>query len=146
MRSNLTALFAVALLSLAGGCDGNNNETAGPGRPDGSAKVLPPISVEGTEGSIDLGNVTPGSVHQMIFLVPNPAGKPLAVTKIRSDCACIRAIDPPQTIPAGGQEPVQVRYEAPKQEIPYKTRLILVTDSPDRRIISLWVKSRSVTE
>jgi hypothetical protein len=108
--------------------------------------TMPITRVEGTEGLIDLGEIPPESEHRMAFDVVNKGNRDLKIRSIRRDCECISAIKPPKVIPAGKTVRVIVKYAAPDVALPYKTRLTVVTDSSDRRFISLWVKSKSVRE
>lgn len=101
--------------------------------------------VTGTEARIDLGTIAAGSEHRMAFHVRNEKESPIRIRKITRDCECIRAVNPPETLEPGDTT-IDVVFEAPKVAVPYKTRLVLVTDAPDRRLISLWVNSRTVKE
>lgn len=118
--------------------------TSGPAEPESFESPLPAATVTADEAVIDLGQIRPNTTHRMAFDIVNAGDAALAVEGIRRDCECISAVSPPQTLPAGKTTRVNVVYEAPDAAVPYKTRLTVVTDSPQRRFISLWVKSQSV--
>ncbi len=121
------------------------NQAAADETPGPSTKTAVPVAkVTGEEATLDLGDISPNSTHRMAFDVVNTTDTDLKVESIQSDCKCISAVSPPQTLPAGQTTRINVVYEAPEAALPYKTRLTVVTDSGERRFISLWVKSRSV--
>lgn len=106
----------------------------------------PVVHVEGDAARYDLGNVPPESVHRVRFVIRNADRRPLAIRRIASDCECIETVDPPESIPAGGEATVVAKFTAPKALVPYETRLMLLTDRDDRRVISLVIKARMVEQ
>lgn len=99
------------------------------------------IQVDSKEASVDLGPVQPASKHTIVFQVNNAADKPLFFRTVRGECECINAVEPPLRVEANGSAKITVDFVAPKEAVDYKTRLIILTDSPERKLISLYVMS-----
>ncbi|MFA6133748.1 MAG: DUF1573 domain-containing protein [Phycisphaerae bacterium] len=107
---------------------------------EGTAKHMP--SFFGTEATCNLGEIRKDSKHTVTFTIENPSGRTVRISKIRGDCGCITAVNPPKELAATGATRVKVKFVAPNVAVPYVSRLILVTDDPRRKQISLWVKCR----
>jgi hypothetical protein len=62
-----------------------------------------PIVVQDKAGRVDLGEIPVKSVHKLSFDVVNGSDRPITIKKIRTDCKCIRAVDPPEVIRPEGR-------------------------------------------
>ncbi len=127
---------------------GDANATADGGRTSnrptaGTDGALPVVRVEGREATHDFGVVGPGTEHRVVFEIPNPSTRPLKIVAVRTDCECIAAGAHPDVIPAGEAGRFEAILEAPEQAIPYTASLLVVTDDPARRMITLSTRSRT---
>lgn len=132
------ALLMIPLCLALAGCQGCS-ATPAPQSQAGATESAP--AVAGNEALVNLGPVAPGSNHVVIFTVANPSDQPLVFKTVRGDCECISAIDPPDRIAPNGTARITVSYTAPKMAIEYMSCLLIATDNPSRRLISLRVKS-----
>jgi len=125
--------------SPTGTPDGGGRASATAGAPTSQ----PAVRVIAAEGTVDIGAVRPNSVHLLTFIIENPGPKALHIQAIRGDCECITAIDPPKEVPAGGSVEVKAKYVVPEKVQEYVAALLVRTDSPERKMISLKVHSKS---
>jgi len=94
-----------------------------------------------TGGEHDFGYVAPGTVHTVLLGIPNPAGEPLRVTEVRSECACMGAVASDREAPPGGRLPVRVVLRAPDRAQPYAKRILLKTDSAGHPTIPIRIRA-----
>ncbi len=143
------ALLGLSISLALAGCRGCSSAPSGP--PQGAAPQdsppqtqsdSPVVNLAGTEAQYDLGPVPLNSKHVIVLVVSNPSDRPLVFRTVRGDCECISAENAPNGVPAGGSARISVSYVAPKEAIEYEGRLLIATDDPSRRLISLRVKSR----
>lgn len=104
-------------------------------------KTAPVVPVASAAGGHDFGFVGPGTVHYVAFNLRNPAGTPLKLRKVHSECGCMQVVDPPAVIPAGGEAAVKVRLAAPKKTLTYSKRVIVLPEG-NRPAIALQVSAR----
>jgi len=135
--AGLAGLVTSLCLALVG-CPGGSSTPAVPPQANAAPGA---IAVVGNESLADLGPVVPGSSHVVVFLVDNPSDRPLVFKTVRGDCECVSAKDAPDRIAAKGSAQIAVSYVAPKTAMDYESRLLIATDNPSRRIISLRVRS-----
>ena len=136
--ARVSCIAMVACLTLAG-CRG-----CSPSPPSQGPATVDPLVVNvggGKEAIRDLGPVAPGSRHVVVFVVDNPTDQPLVLRSVRGDCECISADNPPDRIAPQGSVRISAVYVPPKNEPEYESRLIIATDNPNRKVISLRVKS-----
>lgn len=139
-------IAGVAIAGLAG-CDKRNSPAAAPDGASLSAPAEPPrisLAANAAEAECDLGRVPAEGERHVVFLVENSLDRPVAIQRIRSDCGCLTAVKPPAELAPGVVTPVTLKFVAPNEAIPYLTKIILVTDDPQRRYISLSVRSQIV--
>ncbi|MDD4890859.1 MAG: DUF1573 domain-containing protein [Phycisphaerae bacterium] len=137
VRIEAVIWLGLALCLTLTGCRGCSSVPTAPSDQSGP----PVIRIAGSEASCDLGPVQPSSKHTIILEVDNPADTPLRFRTVRGDCECVSAIDPPTQVDAGGSVKITVSYVAPKTAMEYESRLLIVTDNPGRKMISLRIKS-----
>ncbi len=101
--------------------------------------ALPAVEVTGNSAEYDLGFIAPGSIHTAVFILINDSDKPLTIKKVRSECSCMKVLDPPEAIPAGGSIEIKVEVAAPAKSLRYSKRIVIQTDSPERSVIALTV-------
>jgi hypothetical protein len=107
--------------------------------------VSPPVvSVTGSEAVCNLGDVAPGSEHAVVFSIENPRDTAVQILKIRTDCACTTLVEQPKQIDPRGSARVTLRFQAPPTLMAYESRLLVQTDDPQRKLIWLVIKSRTV--
>ncbi len=141
IRSASGGVVFLACLALAG-CRGCTSPGPGGGQATQPDSANPPVvTVSGTDGICDLGQVEPKSRHKVVFIVTNPADRAIRFKTVRPDCECISTQDRPEGVEPGGSVKITADYTAPAGNVNYEARLIIPTDNPDRRMISLRVKS-----
>jgi hypothetical protein len=116
-------------------------EAAGAGGAVGTAGAKGAIHVKGPRGEFDFGYVKPKSKHSVVFVVHNPTSRTLAIRKVRSECKCMLAPNPPKEIPAGGKSLVRVDFVAPKDRMRYSKRILLQTGDAKYPLVTLRVKA-----
>ena len=143
------APLGISLCLALVGCQGCSSEplqsptNIAPAVP--AAPVAPLESkVIGNASLIDLGSVACSSRHIVVFVVENPSDQPLVLKSIRGDCGCISAINPPDRIAARSSVRISVSFMAPKAGMNYESRLLVATDNPNRKVISLRVKCLAI--
>ncbi|MHC4717957.1 MAG: Ig-like domain-containing protein [Planctomycetota bacterium] len=119
-------------------------------QPKGDKSHLPPdhpifarartIQVGSDKSEHDFGYVLPESRHGVIFELTG-GGKAVRILKDRSECACMEVAKLPKQIPASGGVSVPVSFVAPKDNLNYAKRIVLMTDDPDRQVIQLMIKA-----
>jgi hypothetical protein len=100
------------------------------------------VTVRGADGFADLGPVPLGSTHVVTFVIENPSDQAIHFKTVRSECECIKAEAQPAGVEAHGSVRIPVRYKSPQVAKDYESRVIIVTDDPDRRVIALRVASK----
>jgi hypothetical protein len=142
------AAGAIALAGLASGC-----RTSPPAPPHPATQSAPGVSastaptvvtVTGSETVGKLGDVAPGSVHTVVFVIANPRDQVVQIRKVRADCACTSVVDQPAKIDPHGTARVTLRLEAPQTAMPLEERILVQTDDPDRKTIWLVIQARTV--
>ena len=134
----LTASFFIAWsasVSLAA----EGSPTAAPVKTPATQPALPAVEVTGNAGEYDLGYIAPGSVHSAVFKLVNTSDKPINIKKVRSECGCMKVIDPPEAIAAGGSVEIKVEVAAPGKSLRYSKRIVIQTDSAERSVIALTI-------
>ncbi len=137
--------FVLIALFMAG-CE-DSSTTIEPQRKDETPPTAdkpmqsPPVAVSGKEGFCNLGRVLVDGHYFVTFNIENPAPTPLTVEKVRSNCACIIVKETPKRIEPNGSEKLVIDYISPPLYQPYVSHIMLVTDHPDRRLISLHIKA-----
>jgi hypothetical protein len=131
------AILMGSLSCFCGACQ-TDRVPAGKGQ---SVPMAPPVvQVADDRGDHDLGLVAPGSKHTVIFEIRNPSDHPLKLLRMQGDCGCIKARGEGGEISAGGYTRVEVVFQAPHTETPYRSEVIVLTDSPERKLIHLGVR------
>lgn len=102
------------------------------------------IEVPGAEAYCDLGDVRRKSERYVTFAIRNDEDKVVCIEKIRSDCECLLAVNPPAQLEPRSVTEIKIRFTAPDIITTYKTRLVLVTDDPMRKYIMLHVHARII--
>ncbi len=87
------------------------------------------------------GYVEPESVHKVLLAVPNPSDGPLGIRKVRSECGCMAAAVADEAVPPGEPVLVRVVLVAPKRRTSYHKRILLQTDDPAQKTISIPIKA-----
>lgn len=151
LKSPSIAPLAIALCLALAGSQGCSSTPA----PLPQAKAISPaiqanaaapaIAVVGNDSLADLGPVAPGSIHVVVFAVDNPSDQRLVFRSVRGDCDCVAAKGAPDSIAARGSARIAVTYLAPKAAMDHESRLMIATDSPIRRVISLRIKSQPLS-
>ncbi len=114
---------------------------ARPPTPAGKKTDAPSVAVSGKAAAHDFGYVKVKAKRFVIFNISNPAGKPLKVRKVRSECKCMLTPDPPKAIAAKGVTPVRVDFIAPDKPMRYSKRILVQTDSSELPVIVLRVEA-----
>jgi hypothetical protein len=102
-----------------------------------SAEKPIPVSAEG----YGFGYVEPKSTHKVILAVPNPSAKALRISKVKSECKCMKAAVLEETIAPGQAVSVKVDFVAPDKAMHYDKRVALVTDDPEHALILVRIKA-----
>ena len=97
------------------------------------------VETSGAEATHDFGFVEPETTHLVTYRVRNEADTPLRITKAMSDCPCIRILEHPSSIPAGGAADVRIEYESSERRERYAGQAILFTDRRERPHLRLHV-------
>jgi len=105
-------------------------------RPPPTEKAVP-LSAEG----YDFGYVELKSTHEVILAVPNPSAKALRISKVKSECKCMKAAVLEETIAPGQAVSVKVDFVAPDKAMHYDKRVALVTDDPEHALILVRIKA-----
>jgi hypothetical protein len=148
-----TALVAIMALGIWAGFLAGCSESEKKGKQDGDHATTSPgtpsapsvgaiVAIGGIEGKHELGYMEPGSEHSVLFRIVNPSDKTMAITSIRSDCECIKNMrQMPKSLAPGESAVAEVFFKAPKDKQRYSHRVMVMTDDPNRRIISLRVEA-----
>ncbi len=104
-------------------------------------KAPPLVHVTDAEAEHDFGYVESSSKHRVAFVVSNRGDKPLKILKTRSECRCLSIAEYPGTIRPKGAGKFDVTFVAPKESRAYAMRVVLLTDDPKRKMISLKIKA-----
>ena len=134
----LTVSFFIGW-STSVSCAAEGSPTAAPVKTPATKPALPAVEITGDSGEYDLGYIAPGSVHSAVFKLINPSDKPINIKKVRSECGCMKVIDPPEAIAAGGSAEIKVEVAAPGKSLRYSKRIVIQTDSPERSVIALTI-------
>jgi hypothetical protein len=111
-----------------------------PAATDNSGDTLT-ISISGDKASHDFRYVKPKAKRSVIFAIPNKSGAPLKITKVRSECKCMLAPDPPKELVAKGATPIRIDFIAPDKPMRYSKRILVQTNDPDRAMIVLRIEA-----
>jgi hypothetical protein len=134
------------LLTLVDGAvvdarEGDGPKGTSPAKLAGLTLVAGEKSVPFKEGGHDFGYVAPKSAHKVLLTVTNPSKKPLAITKVRSECKCMSAVASEAIIPPGESVPVRVVLVAPEKPVLYNKRILLQTNDPQAAVIAIPIKA-----
>lgn len=134
--------FCISLL-LCVGCSNNSVPTS---NSDGSEKSHDKDStcLSITEGEVlyDFGYVKPNEKHEVDFIIQNPTENDLSLRRVRSECNCMYALNPPKTIPAKGTSTLKLVFVAPVKPQCYDKKLIVQqTESRDFPLFALHVNA-----
>ena len=99
------------------------------------------VSVSGDKAAYDFGYIKYKHKRSVIFNIPNNTKAPLKIRKVRSECKCMLAPDPPKVLAAGVNTPIRVDFIAPDKPMRYSKRILVQTDSPDRPMIILRIEA-----
>ena len=77
----------------------------------------------------------------MTFRLHNDADKPLRITKTMSDCPCIRILDHPPSVAAGGTGNVRVEDTSTSRIERYQGQVIVFTDRRSRAHVRLNIQA-----
>lgn len=128
-------VFLMAALAGATSCRKSVDEPA----KAPASKPAPAMMIRNSE--YDFGLVDPKSKHTVELAMPNPAGRRIGISKVKSECECI--VGKASKASYGASEPVRmsVTFVAPAGATRYDERLVLVTDDPKRPAIPIRIKA-----
>jgi hypothetical protein len=116
-------------------------QVAGARREPPAAASKVPACESSAKTSHDFGFVDPSSVQAVLFTLENPSDKPLAISKARSECKCMKVTSAPKVIPPGGSAKLRVEFVAPKENMMYSQRVVVLTSNSKNPLTTLTVKA-----
>lgn len=123
------------------GCSPEPQEQAGPA----PVERAPAVVMVARQGAHDFGEMTPLSRRQVVFLIENPGAEPLVVKTIKQECDCTEILETaPSEIAPGDSSPITVLFEAPDELGRYVTRVVVLTEDPNKPIIPLVIRATIV--
>lgn len=132
----------IAILLFPGGCSKKSSQPNNPmdtNIPPGSSKTCASI----TQGELlyDYGYVQPNEKHEVHFTIQNPTKDNIQIQRVRSECKCMYASNPPQMIPPDGDASITLVFVSPKKPQYYDKKLIIQTTSRLYPLLALRIKA-----
>jgi len=130
------------------GCSPEPQEQAEPAAVERAlvAERAPAVVMVARQGTHDFGKMTPLSRRQVVFLIENPGAEPLVIKTIKRECDCTEILEAgPNEIAPGDSSPVTVLFEAPEELGRYVTRVVVLTEDPNKPTIPLVLRATIVT-
>ena len=117
---------AAAGVSPSLGPKKSNEDQSAPDASKPSSKTLKSILASGVEH--DLEFIEPKSLHRVVFVLKNPSDHDWKIKSTRSECDCMKCVDPPQKILAGKTAQITVEFKAPDTPQDYSKRIVVFTE------------------
>jgi len=146
----------IAIAALLGLCSAYTMK-GGPA----AAKALPPITPKAQPGriapppepvaksalkfnpeTVDFGEVLVGQTIRKEVAVENPTDHPIAVTKVRVNCGCVKAEMPPDKISPGQSGTLKLQFIGIAGKRPATYTVTLSTEEPERAQAALPVAGK----
>jgi hypothetical protein len=105
----------------------------------------PAVVMVARQGAHDFGEMTPLSTLEVVFLIENPGAEPLVIKTIKRECDCTEILETgPSEIAPGDSSPITVLFEAPEELGRYVTRVVVLTEDPNKPTIPLVIRATIV--
>ncbi|MCY2925133.1 MAG: DUF1573 domain-containing protein [Planctomycetota bacterium] len=135
------AWSSAGALAMLLACGGVGSCRKGADSPASAPASKPAPVTKITNGEYDFGLVDPKGRHTVELALPNPAGRRLGVTRVKSECECIVGQCAKGPYEARDLIPVRVTFVAPALPTRYDERLVLVTDDAKRPTIPIRIRA-----
>jgi len=99
------------------------------------------LSPSANNAAHDFGYVKCKRKRSVVFKIPNRSDESVKIRKVRSECKCMLAPDPPKALAPGAKTSIRVDFVAPDKPMRYSKRILLQTESSERPTIVLRIEA-----